>query len=246
MQTQLLYHPTQTKSNIEKASRFLSKIQEVNYSLPDGKSVYAWYHVPEGKNKIVVFFHGNSYNLEKFISKMEPWIKAGYGLFAPEYQGFGGISGDLKQSQLETDAKTAIVYLKSIGYQNWDIILYGHSMGTYLAVYTAQQLGGQDPFNAVVLEAPFFSLYETAASHVYYLFPLSLIMRDMYPTFKLIKQINTRVFIGHGKKDNVIPYEQGLKLFDKASYPKIFYSVDQADHNNLSNYGFIEAVLKWL
>lgn len=246
MQEHLLYHPTPLKPNIPLADTLFKNMQEINYSLPNGKRVYAWYHAPGKKNKIVVFFHGNSYNLEKFIDKMEPWIKAGYGLLAPEYEGFGHIPGDLRQAQLETDAKTAIAYLNSKGFKNQDIILYGHSLGTYVATYTAQKLGQENPFDAVILEAPFFSLLETARTYVYGLVPLSWIMKDIYPTFELVDQINTRVFIGHGKKDKVIPYTQGLRLFNQARHPKIFYSSDQAGHNDLPKYGFLDAVLEWL
>lgn len=246
LQSKLLYKPTESKSNIAVADRFFQNMQEVTYQLPSHKEVYAWYHAPERQKKIVVFFHGNAFNLEKNIVKMEPWIKAGYGLFAPEYQGFGGISGDFRQAQFEMDAKAALEYLYQKGYTNNDIILYGHSLGTYMATYTATQLGQKKPFNALILEAPFFSLLETAKSHTYDLLPLSLIMKDTYPTFELIDKVNTRTFVGHGKKDTVIPYQQGIRLFEKARHPKIFYSSDNADHNNLPDKGFIDAVLEWL
>lgn len=246
LQDKLLYKPTRMKSNITVTERFFKNMQEVTYELPEGKQVYAWYHAPERKKKIVVFFHGNAFNLEKNIVKMNPWIKAGYGLFAPEYEGFGGIKGELRQAQFETDAKAALAYLNKKGYANQDIILYGHSLGTYMATYASMQLGQNNPFNAVILEAPFFSLLETAKAHTFDLLPLSLIMKDTYPTFELIDKINTRVFIAHGKQDKTIPYNQGIKLFEKASHPKIFYSADKAGHNNLPDHGFIDAVLEWL
>ena len=68
--------------------------------------------------------------------------------------------------------------------------------------------------------------------------------QDKFETDKLISNIKTPLYIGHGKNDPVIPYAQGLKLYDKAPHPKVFFSDDTADHHQLPKKGFIDAVLE--
>ena len=75
------------------------------------------------------------------------------------------------------------------------------------------------------------------------IFPYSILLKDKFETDKLITNIQTKLYIGHGKNDTVVPYSQGLKLYEKAPHPKVFFSDDTADHHQLPKNGFIHAVL---
>ena len=45
-----------------------------------------------------------------------------------------------------------------------------------------------------------------------------------------IKMINTPILIMHGKKDDVIPFSMGKKLFEMANNPKHSYFTPEDDH----------------
>ena len=45
-----------------------------------------------------------------------------------------------------------------------------------------------------------------------------------------IKNINTPIFIMHGKMDNIVPQQMGLELFEKANNPKYSYFPEDDDH----------------
>ena len=49
-------------------------------------------------------------------------------------------------------------------------------------------------------------------------------------TIKKIKNINVPILVMHGKKDNVVPFKMGVKLFDNANQPKFSYFSDIDDH----------------
>ena len=243
-QKNFIYHPNKYKADISSIQEKIENISEVTYQLPNGKQVYAWYLAPKKNKKLIVFFHGNSNNLEKNSNQLTFFAKLGYGFLLPEYEGFGGIPGELSQSELEQDAKTALLWALSKGYKEKDIIIYGHSLGTYVATSAAVFMAKEkQPVAALVLEAPFYSLTNMAKYMFGPIFPFDVLIKDKFETHNLIKQVQTPLFIGHGKNDPVIPYAQGIKLYEQANHPKVFFSSETADHHSLPQMGFIDAVL---
>ncbi len=245
LQHKIIYHPNPSKPDISKIQKEINEIQEINYSLPDGKKVYGWYLKSNITSKIIVFFHGNTGNLEYNSKQLHFFQKLGYSVFMPEYQGFGGIKGSLRQSELEQDAKTALLWVLSKGYKPKDIIIYGHSLGTYVALFATSFMRTEKKgVSAVILEAPFYSLIDMGKNMFGNLIPINWLLKDKFPSMELVKTIKTPIYIGHGKQDSVIPYEQGLMLFDEAEHPKTFFSSDTANHHSLPENGFINTILE--
>ena len=78
------YNPTTVRSDINHAHKYGYKAREVTYNSKDGTPLLAWYTEPHnGQKKIVVFMHGNSYNIEEFYYKLKTFANAGYGTFLP-------------------------------------------------------------------------------------------------------------------------------------------------------------------
>ena len=240
-----LYHPDTTKPSVQKMTEKIPDMGQV--SLSDTTDAYGWYIKPAGATKAVIFFHGNSDNGAHFLNRVKPLADNGYAVLMPEYQGFGGRQGKPNQMSMETDVKLAVAFLNKQGFKNGDIALYGHSMGTYLAVYGADELGKKEPFKGVILESPFTSVAEVADKESFHLFPVRLILHgNTYDSMERIGKINTRLLIGHGMKDKVVPYEQGERLFEQAYKPKEFFSSSEAGHRELPAYGFMSEIIHFL
>lgn len=240
-----LYHPDTKRPTVAQMAQKLSSVQEV--SLSKTSDAYGWYWKPEKSTKAVIFFHGNSDSAYAFVNRAKPFADKGYAVLMPEYQGFGGRTGQPSQQALETDAKLAVDYLNKQGFSNEQIVLYGHSMGTYVAVHTAAVIGKKKPFLAVILESPFMNLVKIADKRSYYLYPTRFILKgNTFDTDKYIGYINVPVFIGHGMKDKTVPYEQGERLFEMANTPKQFFSSEEAGHRTLPAYGFLIQALKFI
>ena len=47
---------------------------------------------------------------------------------------------------------------------------------------------------------------------------------------KKIKNIKTPILIMHGKKDDIVPFYMGKKLFEIANKPKKFLQIEEDDH----------------
>jgi len=134
----------------------LQGFKEINLTTSDGKRIVSWYKPPIRKSPTIVFFHGNSgnlsYRIQKFIALTD---KTGYGLLAVDYRGYGRSDGSPSEKGIYLDAESAIDYLLKNGAKEKDIVLYGESLGTGVAIQTALKYKA---LKAVILEAPFTSL----------------------------------------------------------------------------------------
>ena len=96
------YNPVHRNSNLEVARKNGYPAEQVEYAAADGTKLLAWYTKPHTGRPVIVFMHGNSYNIEKFYHKMIPLMEAGYGTFMPEYRGFGNVPGVITQQNICT------------------------------------------------------------------------------------------------------------------------------------------------
>lgn len=241
-----LYNPNMSRPNVENVKNEIYNPQEVTYKSADGTELFGWYTAPVSQNYTIVFMHGNSHNIEKFYKKMIPFAQAGYGTFIAEYRGFGGIKGKITQKNLEEDALAAIKYLRSIGYENGNLIIYGMSLGSYLAVNTVYKLQDEENFAALILEVPFDSLENVAQDRVKVLLPFDLILKDKYDNLPMIKDIKSPILFNVAINDKVVPVERAKNLFENAPEPKIMVEYSQARHDNLYEYKNYETMLRWL
>ena len=206
------YNPSTEKSLLSNAVAKGFPAEEVRYKSSDGTELYGWYVKPTRKDKVVVYFHGNSHNIEAFYHKLIPLTDSGYGVFIGEYRGFGGINGKINEKNLGEDAIAAVQYLYSQGWKNKDIILYGMSLGSYTSIHTAHTLGKDDPFASLILEVPFDSILNVAKDRVWPLFPFSMIIKDKYDNTKKLSEIKLPVLFMVTQNDKVVPIQRAKEL----------------------------------
>jgi fermentation-respiration switch protein FrsA (DUF1100 family) len=113
------------------------------------------------------------------------------------------------------------------GVRSENIILFGHSLGTGVAVQMAEEfhVGG------VMLLAPYLSIAEMAQERFPY-FPAKYIALDRYENDKKMKNIHAPVLIVNGARDELIPPSQGKELYGLANEAREFHSVPGRGHND--------------
>ncbi len=170
--------------------------------------------------KWLIHFHGNAsnhrayvYTLERVMQEIEINV-----LFA-EYRGFYKSEGKPNEADISQDARLYYDYLIEKGVEGKDIILYGYSLGTGVAV----DLAAEVDVAALLLEAPYTSLPDVAKSAYGNWLPTQL-MRNRFESIKKIDKINAPLFVMHGTLDEVIPFEQGVQVFEGGLEPKGFFS----------------------
>ena len=241
------YNPITAPSDIKKARKDGFNAVRQDYASEDGTPLYGWYAKPREKNgKLVIFMHGNSYHIETFYHKLLPFLKEGYAVFMPEYRGFGGIKGTISQKNLAADAVAAVKFANMLGYKNKNIIVYGFSLGTFMAADSVYRLQEKGKFSALVLEAPFDNIVNAARHSVPLPLPFGIIVRDKYDTFSIIDKIQTRLLIMTGTKDKTVPSELSKNLYNQAVKPKKLIIYEGGAHSNLYDYNNPKDILNWL
>lgn len=247
------YMPYNYFGNVENVQADGFDIKEVVYHDYGNIKVKGWLYQNKSKNnnsKVVLFLHGNAYNIEWYYHKLVPFTERGYSVFIPEYRGFGGQGSKIRQVFLTQDSLNASRYLNEIGFENKDIIVYGMSLGSHMAISTVVSGQEQGYYNALVLEVPFISLFEVVKVHTRFMdlnfLPLDLLVKDKYNNVELIGKVNTRLLVMATKSDKLIPYTQALKLYEEAPKPKDMVLYNGASHDSLYNLNNYLKIMDWL
>jgi fermentation-respiration switch protein FrsA (DUF1100 family) len=152
-------------------------------------------------------------------------------VFVVGYPGSGGNAGEPSETSFVEASKLAYDHLRNAGVASDDIVIYGESIGSGIAV----QLAAQVPARALVLEAPMSSAIDVAREH-YPILLASFLMKDSFPSVDYIDRIDMPLLVIHGEQDAIIPIHLSRRLLDRAVAPKTLVVVEGAGHNNLSSY----------
>jgi len=222
-QRNLLYHPSE---NNYQNDTIQFNYQEIFIKVNDEIKLKSWIINKDLKNfKTLVFFHGNAGDLSNRIYKLNELDKLDINILLISWRGFSGNEGYPTEKNLYEDAEAAIKWLNKKKVSNSQIILYGESLGTGVAV----EIASKNNFNSIILESPFTSIENSAKIYYPYL-PVSFLLKDRYDSISKIKKINSPILIMHGRKDDIVPFFMGKKLFEKANSPKDSYFTDIDDH----------------
>jgi len=239
-QRSLLYFPSHTYSTPREALADPS-LRELPVETTDGVALKGWYAPRTKRPLTLVYFHGNGDDLQSSAPIAALYLKAGYGFLIAEYRGYSGLPGAPTEAGLYEDARAYLRGLIASGVDPKQIVLFGRSLGTGVAVQMATefQTGG------LMLLSPYRSIPEVAESEFPFL-PAELLIKDRFQTFKKIASITTPMLVANGGQDDVIPPSQGRSVFALANEPKTFFFAAAAGHNNMFEFGFGAASLDWL
>jgi len=222
-QRNLLYHPNENNYSGDKISVL---VEPVKIKTKDNIDLTSWYHLKDINNyKTILFLHGNAGTLENRIHKINHFQNIDINFLIISWRGFNGNKGKPTEQGLYEDAKSAVKWLKSKGIIEKNIIIYGESLGTGVAVEIAQNKN----FAGIILESPFTSMIDVGKDKYPFL-PVSLLLKDKYESGKKIKNIESPILIMHGKADHIVPFYMGKKLYELANTPKYSYFPEYDDH----------------
>ena len=222
-QRNLLYNPSENNYSDDKLT---VPIEKVKIKTQDNIDLLGWYHKKNSSNnKTILFLHGNAGSLQNRIHKINNFENMNINFLIIAWRGFSGRIGFPSEKGLYEDAKSAVRWLKQKGLMEEDIIIYGESLGTGIAVEIAQNSN----FSGVILEAPFTSMIEVAKNK-YPIFPIRFLLKDKYESDKKIKNIKSPLLIMHGEVDKVVPFWMGKKIYNIANEPKYSYFTKYDNH----------------
>jgi uncharacterized protein len=236
-QSRLIYFPEIEQEISNKPSAIGLDYTSVNMATADGERLHGWWvSVPDAKGT-VLFFHGNAGNISQRINYLSMFKRLGYNTLLFDYRGYGQSSGVPSESGTYLDAQAGWRYLTEI--QNISperIILFGESLGGAVAAW----LAAREKPGLLVLASTFTSVPNLAAQ-IYPFLPVRWITRFHYNTLESLQSVTCPVFIAHSPEDEIIPFEHGQQLFQAASAPKRFLSLEGGH-----NIGFIFMQPAWI
>jgi uncharacterized protein len=234
LQRSMLYFPDSSVPSPHQS--LVPEMKPVEVTTNDGLVMRSWYRAAEDGRPTVVLFHGNAGHIGHRAFKARVFMKAGFGMMLVGYRGYGGNPGKPTEEGLFEDARAALQFLDGQGGTPENVVLYGESLGSGVAVRMAAERAPVAPVGALILEAPYTSIADVAAHHYPYL-PARLLVRDRYDSLAVIAKIRTPLLIIHGEVDRTIPTRFGRTLFAAAVEPKEAQWIENADHNGLFDFG---------
>jgi fermentation-respiration switch protein FrsA (DUF1100 family) len=210
----------------------------VTITTTDGTTLRGWFQPAKPGKPTVLYFHGNAGNFSERSKRFKQMVDSGFGFLAMSYRGYAGSDGSPSESALVSDGLEIFDWLAA---RSNTIVIYGESLGTGVAV----EIAANRQARALVLEAPFTAALDIAAA-TYPWVPVGLLMRDPFLSREHIKNVEEPVLIIHGTADQVIPVEQGRRLFEIARDPKSLAIIDGATHSDLWDRGLWSIVLEFL
>lgn len=236
MQGRLVFSPDGTRA--QPSSFELRDVKEIELKSAAGHKLYCWYGPAKAGKQTLLFFHGNGGNVAYRAEKFKKLMAEGYGVFMLGYRGFGGSEGAPSERALVADANVAYGYvISSLGLSTVDIIIYGESIGTSVAV----QVAANQEAAALILEAPMYSVLSIAQARYPYV-PVRPFLRDKFESNLYIAGVNAPLLVVHGDRDEVIPVASGRALFDLANEPKRFEVIKGAAHNDIYDYDVVPVI----
>jgi len=189
--------------------------EDVYLDTRDGVRINGWFIPREGSRWTILFSHGNGGNISHRIDKIEMLNKLGLSIFIFDYRGYGLSNGRSSEKGLYRDMEAAYDYLILIKKISPDeIILYGESLGGAVAV----ELAARKKVKALITESVFSSTKDMARD-LYPFFP-AFIITSKFNSASRIKDISIPKLIIHSRGDEIVPFNQSVKLFEISPEPK--------------------------
>ncbi len=219
----------------------LEKTKEINIKTVDNISLLAWFHKGDKNMPILVYFHGNSFDIGERAHRIKRYNDAGFSTLLVSWRGFSGNKGKPTEKNLYLDGKATIDWvLNNTKFSIQDIINYGESLGSGVAV----ELNLKYNFLCTILEAPFTSIADVANKR-YKIYPTKYLVKDKFDNLSKIDQIKSPSLIISGLRDEVVPHLHSILLYNKANNPKKSLFIDEAMHNNLYDFGIEKSVINF-
>jgi fermentation-respiration switch protein FrsA (DUF1100 family) len=228
-------------SKVSKLSKDV-QLEEINFTTSDSVNLYGWFSKTNNARGTFLYFGGNGFyvwnRLTPDIINVLTGLKM--NLMLIDYRGFGKSGGTPSISGIYEDGYATYRYLCSrTDIDSTRIIVYGHSLGTFVATQVAKAY----PVAGVILEGAISNapdmrdaaLQKNAPWYIRWLVNIdadSAVMR--LDNTKQVKDMNCPLLVITGEKDDVAPPWQGKKIFETAPGPvKKFEIIPKGEHKDL-------------
>jgi uncharacterized protein len=197
-----------------------------------------WLPHAEPAAPTLLYYHGTFRNLYQNLPKINALREAGFAVLAVEYRGWG-------QSSPLTPSEQTIVQDALLGFEELrrkeprpaQRVIYGHSMGSGVAVEVASRLKAPADYGAIILESALTSFPDVAVQASWLGRLISSFNNERFDSISKIAQVQAPLLMLHGNADTTVPVSLGNQLFVAANAPKQWLVIDGGKHSDLHEAG---------
>ena len=194
----------------------------------DGVRLHAWYIPAQNPKALLLFFHGNAGNISHRLDNVNLLRELGLSCLIMDYRGYGRSDGDPDEKGFYLDAQAgydaADILSQRLGLP---LVVFGRSLGGAAAIAIADQ----PKVAGLILESTFTNLGDMAKA-IFGLPGLQTLLKGRFDSLGRIGAIKAPMLFFHGDQDEIVPFDLGRRLFEKASAPKQFITLSGAHHND--------------
>jgi fermentation-respiration switch protein FrsA (DUF1100 family) len=201
--------------------------RDLELATSDGERLHGWFLAAPNARGAVLMSHGNAGNVAGRIPHAEALLAAGLSVLLFDYRGYGNSTGSPSEEGTYRDAEAAYDWLVGPGgVEPERVALYGESLGAGVAL----ELALRRDVACVVVESAFTSV-PALGQRLYPWLPVKLLARIRYDNAAKIGGLAVPVLVIHSPADEIVPFELGRALFERAREPKAFLETE-GGHND--------------
>jgi len=203
--------------------------EEYFISTPDNQTINALWFKPSQKAKgLVIYFHGNADNLQRWGSYAVDITQLGYEVLMIDYRGYGKSSGTPNEHALYDDARLVWNWAKEKT-EHQKVVIYGRSLGSALATHLATEV---QP-DLLILETPFDELKNASMlRYLFYFVPL----KTKFATKEYLGKVKGKIVIFQGTDDWVVSLASAEGLKPMLKETDEFVIIPEGGHRNLRDF----------
>jgi alpha-beta hydrolase superfamily lysophospholipase len=237
LQERFLFHPE--KLSKAYVYHFEMPFEEINipFNNADTLNMVKFFPTDSVRKGVVVYFHGNRENIERYAKFAGNFTKYGYEVWMEDYPGYGKSTGDRTEKKMYEQA-LQVQKMAAGKYGKDSIIIYGKSLGTGIAAYVAKASRNQ----RLILETPYYSIPSLFSCYAP-IYPTGKMSTYKIPSNEYIADVKYPVSIFHGTNDGVIPYRNAARLKAVLKPTDEFITIEKGTHHDLNSFDLFKQKL---
>lgn len=244
-ENKIIFHPSPYPEGYWNPTSLGVPAQDIYFASEDGVKLHTWFIPSPNAVATLLWFHGNAGNLSHRLDNIQRLKRLNLNIFIFDYRGYGRSEGTPDEEGIYKDSRAAYKQVLAMDGVSVDsLFLFGRSLGGICAVETAMN----HPARGLILESVFTNSADMSRT-VFPLIPLGWAVRSKLDAVGKVPYLKLAKLFLHGTRDEIVPYDLGRKLFEKAGNPKTFYAIEGAGHNDtyiLGGVGYFDVLNRFI
>ena len=185
-----------------------------------GNKIHYYYFTAENPKGLIVYFHGNSRNINASFRNFLWAVDKGYELIVWDYSGYGKSTGKSERAAINQDAHAILsLAVKIKKEKRYSLITVGQSLGGAVMLGSLGGFKDRNEINIILADCTFASYKKIGKQKMWDFICMPKLFSfgidddfAPYKSFHAIKDIP--IIISHCREDTMVPFSFGEELYN--------------------------------